>query len=250
MKYNLTISKLSAHTATTEILHEVSLKAKPGETIVIMGQNGAGKSTLLRAIAGVGDYTVSAEQLLLGETNLLKMKTDQRARAGLFLSYQEPIAIPGLSYSEMLRSALEVRGEKMTRSKYQLRLAECFEKVGLSSLVAERDINAKCSGGEKKKLEIAQILMTQPTVALLDEIDSGLDVDALKIVGKSVTKYFNEENPGILLVTHYQRLLDYIKPTHVHIMSNGHIIKSGNKDLVKIIEKYGYDSTNIIEENI
>ena len=240
MKYNLTISKLSAHTATTEILHEVSLKAKPGETIVIMGQNGAGKSTLLRAIAGVGDYTVSAEQLLLGETNLLKMKTDQRARVGLFLSYQEPIAIPGLSYSEMLRSALEVRGEKMTRSKYQLRLAECFEKVGLSSLVAERDINAKCSGGEKKKLEIAQILMTQPTVALLDEIDSGLDIDAAGRMSNVLKEYQAKSKCTYIIVTHNMRILHDLKPTQVLIMKDGRIVRTGGSTLLDEVRQNGF----------
>ena len=245
MKYNLTISKLSARTAKTEILHEVNLKAKPGETIVIMGQNGAGKSTLLRAIAGVGDFIVNAEHLLLSEVNILKMKTDQRARAGLFLSYQEPVAIPGLSYSEMLRSALEVRGEKMTRSKYQLRLAECFEKVGLSSLVAERDVNANCSGGEKKKLEIAQILMTQPTVALLDEIDSGLDIDAAGRMSKVLKEYQTKSKCTYIIVTHNMRILHGLKPTQVLIMKDGRIVRTGGSALLDEVRQNGFKNVGI-----
>ena len=232
------------------ILDGFNLTIKSGEIHVIMGPNGVGKSTLSKVIMGHSDYEILEGNIYYNDILLNSLTTDERARLGIFLGMQNPIEIEGVTNADMLRTALHSKeGTNFKLYDFIKELDKNVEKLSMNKDMIHRGVNLGFSGGERKKNEILQMNILKPNFILLDEIDSGLDVDSLKIVGEEVYSYFREYSPGILLVTHYKRLLDYIKPDYVHIVSNGKIVESGNFDLVKKIEKEGYNKYIDTKEN-
>ena len=227
------------------ILKDFNLDINSGEIHVLMGPNGIGKSTLTKVIMGDPTYTIVDGKIYYNNVLLNELSTDERARMGIFLGMQLPMEIEGVSNADFLRSALSIK-EKENFKLYNFikELDKNVEDLKMQKDMIHRGINQGFSGGERKKNEILQMYMLNPSFIMLDEIDSGLDVDSLKIVGESVYNYYKQNNPGILLITHYERILDYIHPTHVHIVSDGKIIKTGDYSLVREIEKYGFDKTN------
>ena len=241
----INIVNLHAEVEEKKILKGLNLNVKAGEIHAIMGPNGSGKSTLASILAGKEDYTVSAGNVELDGKDLLELSTEDRARQGLFLAFQYPIEIPGVSNVNFLKSALneirEYRGEKPISAKDFLALVkEKSALVELDSKLASRSVNEGFSGGEKKRNEIFQMAMLNPKLAILDETDSGLDIDALRIVANGVNKLRSPKNAAII-ITHYQRLLDYIIPDFVHVLYDGRIVKSGGKELALELEEKGYD---------
>jgi len=239
------IKNLHANVEGNEILRGINLDVNPGEIHAIMGPNGSGKSTLANVLAGHEAYEITEGEILFKEKDIVEMEPDERAREGLFLAFQYPIEIPGVSNSVFLRTALnEIRkhnGEEEISAKDFLNLIkEKSEVLGMDSSLISRSVNEGFSGGEKKRNEILQLLMLDPKLAVLDETDSGLDIDALKIVAHGVNK-FKAEDKAVILVTHYQRLLDYIIPDFVHVLYKGKIVKSGDKSLALELEEKGYD---------
>ncbi|MCI1904520.1 Fe-S cluster assembly ATPase SufC [Enterococcus hirae] len=231
-----------------EILKGVDLTLKTGEVHAIMGPNGTGKSTLSAAIMGNPNFTVTQGDILLDGESILEWPVDKRARAGLFLAMQYPSEIPGISNAEFIRAAINARRDddhKMSVMQFLKKLDKKMDFLSMPEEMAERYLNEGFSGGEKKRNEILQLLMIEPKFAILDEIDSGLDIDALKVVSKGVNA-MRGENFGAMIITHYQRLLDYIHPDVVHIMMDGRVVKTGGADLAKELEKTGY--TAIAEE--
>ena len=240
---SLVISNLHVSTGDKEIVKGLSLTINPGEIHAIMGPNGTGKSTLAKAIAGHPDYTITAGDVLLDGKSILAMESDERARAGIFLAFQYPSEIPGVSIANFLRAALQARmseGEEIDASGYYKRLYEKMDMLKIDRKFTSRSVNEGFSGGEKKRSEILQMAMLEPRFALMDETDSGLDIDALRIVSEGVNS-LRGPGLGILLITHYQRLLDYIVPDYVHVMWDGKIVKSGDKSLALELEAKGYD---------
>jgi len=228
-----------------EILKGISLTINPGEVHAIMGPNGSGKSTLSKVAAGHPDYEVTGGTILLGGENLLDLEPDARARKGLFMGFQYPVEIPGVSNAEFLRIAANARRkergeEELDPFDFQELLTEKMKVLDMDARFKERGVNQGFSGGEKKRNEILQMAILEPTVAILDETDSGLDVDALRIVSAGINALRRPDN-GVLLITHYQRLLDYVQPDFVHILAHGKILKSGGKDLALEVETRGYD---------
>ena len=241
----VTIKNLHANVEGNEILKGIDLKVNAGEIHAIMGPNGSGKSTLANVLAGHDAYEVTEGEIIFGDKNIIEMDPDERAREGLFLAFQYPIEIPGVSNSVFLKTALnEIRkhkGEEEISAKDFLALIKEKAKVlGMDSSLISRSVNEGFSGGEKKRNEILQLLMLDPKLAVLDETDSGLDIDALKIVAHGVNN-FKAADKAVILVTHYQRLLDYIVPDFVHVLYKGKIVKSGDKNLALELEKRGYD---------
>lgn len=241
----ITIKNLHANVEGNEILRGIDLEVNAGEIHAIMGPNGSGKSTLANVLAGHDAYEVTEGEIIFGDKNIVDMDPDERAREGLFLAFQYPIEIPGVSNSVFLKTALnEIRkhkGEEEISAKDFLALIkEKAEVLGMDSSLISRSVNEGFSGGEKKRNEILQLLVLDPTLAILDETDSGLDIDALKIVAHGVNK-FKAADKAVILVTHYQRLLDYIIPDFVHVLYRGKIVKSGDKNLALELEKRGYD---------
>lgn len=225
-----------------EILKGVDLRLETGEIHAVMGPNGAGKSTLAAAIMGNPSYQVTGGQILLDGQDVLEMAVDERARAGLFLAVQYPSEIPGVTNASFLRAAMNTRraeDDKINVRSFIKKLDEKMELLDMPEEMATRYLNEGFSGGEKKRNEILQCLMIEPTFALLDEIDSGLDIDALQIVARGVSALRGDDF-GSLIITHYQRLLDYIEPDYVHIMLDGRIVQSGNASLAKQLEAEGY----------
>ena len=225
-----------------EIVHGLNFSLAPGEVTVIMGPNGSGKSTLAQGLMGHPKYETTGHVMLDG-VNLLDLEPNERATNGLFLSFQYPVEIEGVSVKQFLRQAVNAHRDNPIRiSEFKKLLQENMELLHIDPSFAERYLNKGFSGGEKKKMEILQLLMLQPKVAILDETDSGLDVDALRKVCEGIN-IVKERNPemSILLITHYQRILDYVTPDHVLILANGSIVKQGDKDLVAQIEKDGYE---------
>lgn len=234
----------------TEILKGINLIIKPGEVHAIMGPNGSGKSTLSAVIAGKEDYEVTRGTIDFEGEDLLEMDPDERAHKGIFLSFQYPVEIPGVTVSNFIKTSInetrKAQGlEEMTASEMLKKLKETSELLSIRKDFLSRSLNEGFSGGEKKRNEIFQMMMLQPKLAILDETDSGLDIDALRIVADGVNAFKNEKN-AVLVITHYQRLLDYIVPDFVHVLSNGKIIKSGDKNLALELEARGYDW--VIEE--
>ena len=237
---SLKISELKISVENKEIIHGLSLEVNPGEVHVIMGPNGSGKSTLVNTLAGHPKYSVTEGTISVDNADITAAKPEDRAKAGLFLSPQYPPEIAGVSIANFLRLAVGARrGVNLNPLEFYKEIKETMKKLDIDESFAKRSLNSGFSGGEKKRAEILQLALLEPKYALLDETDSGLDVDALRIVGQGISNFQNSER-GILLITHYARLLEYIKPTHVHIMRDGLIIKSGGPELAQEIEASGY----------
>jgi Fe-S cluster assembly ATP-binding protein len=239
------ITNLHATIDGKEILKGLNLEVKAGEVHAIMGPNGAGKSTLASVLAGREEYEVTEGSVEFDGKDLLELDTEDRAREGLFLAFQYPIEIPGVSNVNFLRTALneirEYKGEEQISAKdFMAKVREKSALVELDAKLASRSVNEGFSGGEKKRNEIFQMAMLEPKLAILDETDSGLDIDALRIVAKGVNTLKSSENATIV-ITHYQRLLDYIVPDFVHVLYDGKIVKTGTKDLALELEERGYD---------
>ncbi|MFN6014349.1 MAG: Fe-S cluster assembly ATPase SufC [Flavobacteriales bacterium] len=241
----INIKNLHASIDGKEILKGLNLEVKAGEVHAIMGPNGAGKSTLASVLAGREEYEITTGSVEFDGKDLLELSTEDRAREGLFLAFQYPVEIPGVSNVNFLRTALneirEYRGEEQISAKdFMAMVREKSAIVELDAKLASRSVNEGFSGGEKKRNEIFQMAMLQPKLAILDETDSGLDIDALRIVANGVNKLKSPTNATIV-ITHYQRLLDYIVPDFVHVLYNGRIVKSGPKELALELEEKGYD---------
>lgn len=238
----LEIKDLHVSIEDREILKGLNLTLKTGQIAAIMGPNGTGKSTLSAAIMGNPNYQVTQGQILFDGQDILELATDERARLGLFLAMQYPAEIPGITNAEFIRAAMNAGkedDEKISIRQFLTKLDEKMELLGMKEEMAERYLNEGFSGGEKKRNEILQLLMLEPKFALLDEIDSGLDIDALKVVSKGINA-MRGEGFGAMIITHYQRLLNYIKPDVVHIMMDGRIVMTGDADLAARLEKEGY----------
>jgi Fe-S cluster assembly ATP-binding protein len=221
----------------------LNLEIPAGEVHAIMGPNGSGKSTLSKIIAGHDDYEVSEGRVLLDGVDIVKLAVDERSRAGIFLAFQYPAEVPGVSNANFLRAALQARlpeGEEIDAVAFYKDMYAKMDELEMNRKFTSRSVNEGFSGGEKKRNEILQMIMLDPRYCLLDETDSGLDIDALKVVAKGVNS-MRSENRGFLVITHYQRLLDYIKPDHVHVMADGQIVKSGGAELALKLEESGYD---------
>ena len=241
----LTIKNLKASVEGKEILNGINLKINPGEVHAIMGPNGSGKSTLSAVLAGNSHFEVTEGEVAFMNKDLLKMVPEDRAREGLFLSFQYPIEIPGVSMVNFMKTAVnehrKYKGEKpMSAGDFLKMLRDKKKIVEIDDRLTSRAVNEGFSGGEKKKNEIFQMAMLEPKLAILDETDSGLDIDALRVVANGVNKLKTAENSTIV-ITHYQRLLDYIVPDFVHILFEGRIVKSGGKELALELEEKGYD---------
>jgi Fe-S cluster assembly ATP-binding protein len=239
----LTIKDLHVSVEGKEILKGVNLEVKGGEIHAIMGPNGTGKSTLSSAIMGHPKYEVTKGSITLDGQNVLEMEVDERARAGLFLAMQYPSEISGVTNADFLRAAINARlgeGNEISLMKFIRKLDEKMAFLEMNPDMAHRYLNEGFSGGEKKRNEILQLMMLEPKIAILDEIDSGLDIDALKIVAKGINEMRSSEF-GCLIITHYQRLLNYITPDYVHVMMQGRIVKSGGPELAQRLEAEGYD---------
>ena len=240
---SLIIKDLRVNIGDREIVKGLSLEIQRGKVHAIMGPNGSGKSTLAKVIAGHPDYVVTGGEVLMDGENILGMEPDERARKGVFLAFQYPMEIPGVTIANFLRAAVQARlpeGEELEATEYYYRLYEKMDGLEIPRTFTSRSVNEGFSGGEKKRCEILQMAMLNPSYAVLDETDSGLDIDALKIVSHGVNT-LRGPDVGILLITHYQRLLDYIVPDFVHVMVDGNIVLSGGKELALELEARGYD---------
>lgn len=239
--HTLKIENLYASIDGKEILKDLSLEINSGETHVIMGPNGVGKSTLSKIVMGSDLYKVSSGNIYYDNKCINDLTTDERAKLGLFLSFQLPTEIDGVSTADFLRTAASAKFKNDFKIlKFAKEVDSNMKKLEMDKSFLNRSLNTGFSGGEKKKTEILTMYTLKPDIVLLDEIDSGLDVDSLKIIGQNIEEYKKSNNSGILLITHYQRLLEYIKPDYVHILIDGHIVKTGDSKLVEEIEKYGY----------
>jgi Fe-S cluster assembly ATP-binding protein len=239
----LEIKDLHIAIGEKEIVKGLTLTINSGEVHAIMGPNGTGKSTLVKAIAGHPDYTITSGDVLLDGESVLVMEPDERSRSGIFLAFQYPSEIPGVSIANFLRAAQQARmgeDEELDASAYYKRLYGKMDLLKIDRKFTSRSVNEGFSGGEKKRCEILQMAMLEPKFALMDETDSGLDIDALQIVAEGVNAMRNDSF-GALMITHYQRLLDYIVPDHVHVMYDGRIVKSGDKSLAIELEAKGYE---------
>jgi Fe-S cluster assembly ATP-binding protein len=241
----LKIENLHAEIADdgTEILRGVDVAMGAGEIHAIMGPNGSGKSTLAKVLSGHPAYEVTDGAVWYRGENLLEQEVDERARAGVFLAFQYPVDIPGVSIANFLRTALQSKtGEEVDVFDFQEKLVERMQLLEMDPSFAARSVNEGFSGGEKKRNEILQLAMMEPTLAIMDETDSGLDIDALKVVASGVNTLKRERpDMGILVITHYQRLLNFIRPDHVHVMVGGRIVRSGGPELAEELEASGYE---------
>ncbi|MGB6297313.1 MAG: Fe-S cluster assembly ATPase SufC [Rivularia sp. (in: cyanobacteria)] len=244
-KVVLSVKDLTANVDGNQILKGVNLEVRAGEIHAIMGPNGSGKSTFSKVLAGHPSYEITGGEVIFNTENLLELEPEDRARNGVFLAFQYPLEIPGVSNLDFLRVAYNSRRkaqglEEIDDFDFDDLVEEKLEVVKMDSAFLNRSLNEGFSGGEKKRNEILQMALLEPDLAILDETDSGLDIDALKIVANGVNQLANEENATIM-ITHYQRLLDYIVPDYVHVMAKGKIIKSGGKELALELESRGYD---------
>ena len=229
-------------TEPKEILKGVNLTINSGETHAIMGPNGSGKSTLSYTLAGHPKYEVTGGEVLLDGENLLDMDVDERAKAGLFLAMQYPIEVPGVSMANFLRTAATaVRGEAPKLREWVKEVREAQDELAIDKAFSERSVNEGFSGGEKKRHEILQLGLLKPKFAVLDETDSGLDVDALRVVSAGIKNYKERNDGGVLMITHYKRILNYVKPDFVHVFADGKIVTSGGPELADQLEEHGYD---------
>ena len=241
----LEIKNLSAGVKDKEILNKINLKINDGEFHVIMGTNGTGKSTLGNIITGKDNYNISKGDILYKNKSILNLTPDERACLGIFMSFQYPVAIPGVNTMHFIRTA--VNSIRKSQKKEEIEPAEFIklfkknlELIGLKNEFTKRNVNDGFSGGEKKRFEIVQMMLLNPTLVILDETDSGLDIDALKIVAKGINSFRNKNN-SFILITHYHRILKYLNPDYVHVMLNGTIVKSGGESLALELEDKGYD---------
>ncbi len=243
----LNINDLHVNIEQKEILKGVTLSVAQGQVHAIMGPNGTGKSTLAYTLMGHPNYTVTGGSVTFKGQNILDLATDERARLGLFLAFQYPVSIPGVTVANFLRTALNARRKAENPEdkgipipEFRKLLKEKMETLKMDTSFAGRYLNEGFSGGEKKRAEVLQMAILKPDIAILDETDSGLDIDALRIVSEGVN-LLKEQNIGVLLITHYQRMLNYVKPDVVHVMMNGMIVESGGPDLALHLEEHGYD---------
>ena len=245
----LEIKNLHANVLPTEegqeakpILKGVNLTINGGETHAIMGPNGSGKSTLAYTLAGHPKYEVTEGEVLLDGENILDMEIDERARAGLFLAMQYPVEVPGVSSSNFMRSAVTaVRGESPKLREWVGELNAAREALQMDASFSERSVNEGFSGGEKKRHEVMQLSLMKPKFAVMDETDSGLDVDALRIVSEGINRYQDETGGGVLMITHYKRILNYVKPDFIHVFADGKIVQTGDASLADQLEAEGYE---------
>ena len=238
----LEIQNLCVNVEEKQVLQGVNLSINPGETHVLMGPNGAGKSTLGNAIMGNPVYTVTDGKIFFDGQDLTEEKTDARAKAGLFLSFQNPLEVQGISVEAFIRSALQQKtGERVKLFQFQKELKSCMELLSMDEAYAKRDLNVGFSGGERKKSEILQLLMLKPRLAILDETDSGLDVDAVRTVSKGIEEYRRKENGGLLIITHSTKILESLHVDYAHILVKGKIVKTGDASLVQEINEKGFD---------
>lgn len=234
---------VDADGAQQEILRGVDLTVRAGETHAIMGPNGSGKSTLAYAVAGHPKYTITSGSITLDGEDVLEMSVDERARAGLFLAMQYPVEVPGVSVSNFLRTSVTaVRGEAPKLRLWLKEMREAMKNLSIDPSFAERNINEGFSGGEKKRHEILQLELIKPKIAVLDETDSGLDVDALRVVSEGINRVRGTGETGTLLITHYTRILRYVQPDFVHVFANGRIVAEGGPELAEKLEAEGYES--------
>ncbi len=242
MATQLEIRNLHVRTEDREILRGVDLLVAKGELHALMGPNGSGKSTLANTIMGHPGYEVTDGAILVDGENITELAPHERAKLGLFLAFQYPVAIPGVSVANFLRLAINAQREEPIRVKeFGQQLRHAVELLDVDEGFTSRHLNDGFSGGEKKRAEVLQMAMLQPQIAVLDETDSGLDIDALRTVAEGVQKLHDEQGLGALIITHYQRILDYVRPQFVHIMIDGRIVMDGGNELVERLEKEGYD---------
>ena len=241
MAVDLQIQGLTVEVEGTEILHGVDLEVIEGQTHALMGPNGSGKSTLAYAIMGHPTYDITGGRILMDGEDVTEMTPDERAQVGLFLAMQYPTEIPGVSLTNFLRTSIgQVRGEDIPVRQFMTELREEFAALGMDEKFLQRNVNEGFSGGEKKRFEILQMAMLKPKIAVLDETDSGLDIDAVRIVAEGVNRLSGPQL-GTLIITHYTRILNYITPDRVHVMSEGRIVQSGGKELADELEARGYE---------
>jgi Fe-S cluster assembly ATP-binding protein len=238
----LEIRNLHVRTEDREILRGVDLVVRRGELHALMGPNGSGKSTLANTIMGHPDYEVTDGEILFEGQNIAELEPHERAKLGLFLAFQYPVAIPGVSVANFLRMAINARREEPIKMKeFAEQLTRAVELLDVDRSFTSRHLNDGFSGGEKKRAEVLQMAMLRPEIAVLDETDSGLDIDALRTVAEGVRKLHEDQGLGVLIITHYQRILDYIHPQFVHVMMDGRIVMEGGGELVERLEREGYD---------
>ncbi len=240
----LKISNLSVSVENKLIINNLDLEIDEGKKVAVMGPNGSGKSTLSNVISGKPGYDIKEGSIEFEDTDILKVDPEERATMGIFMAFQYPVEIPGIANSSFLRTAINSIRKKNNIDPVNTRIFleeinQIASKLGLDKSFLSRDMNAGFSGGEKKKNEILQLLLLKPKLCVLDEIDSGLDIDSLKVISKGISEYSNKKN-SMLIITHYQRLLDHVIPDEVHIFNNGKIVESGDHNLVKILEEKGY----------
>jgi Fe-S cluster assembly ATP-binding protein len=237
----LEIRGLQAEVEGKEILRGIDLVVRQDETHALMGPNGSGKSTLANVIMGRPGYTATAGEVLFRDENVLQLTADQRAQRGLFLAMQYPVEVPGVSVVNFLRTAYQaMKGEQVSALAFRKHMKEKMAMLGIEDAMVNRYVNQGFSGGEKKRNEILQLAVLEPEIAILDETDSGLDIDSLKLVAQGVAQLVGPDL-GVLLITHYQRILRYIEPDHVHVMINGRIVRSGGMELATELEEKGYE---------
>ena len=246
----LKIDDLSVKVGDKSILKNLNLNINDGEVHAIMGPNGTGKSTLSKVIMRDDTFTVTSGNIEYNGKEILSLTTDEVARNGIFLAMQYPISIEGVSNADMLRTALSIReGKNVNLFKFVTELENAYDELNFDKSTIHSSINEGFSGGERKKNEIIGMKMLKPSLIILDEIDSGVDVDNLKIIANSILKYKNESNASILIITHYPHILNYIKPDYVHIMNDGNIVKTGSSSLAELILEKGYEASIMKEDN-
>ena len=247
----LKIENLNVSVSDKKILNDFNLLINDGELHAIMGPNGTGKSTLSKVIMRDEEYRVLSGNITFDNNDILKMSTDEVARLGIFLAMQYPISIEGVSHADMLRTSLSIKNKSMINLyKFITELEGYYEKLNFDKSKIHSSVNEGLSGGERKKNEIIGMNMLKPKFIILDEIDSGVDVDNLKVIAESIKKYQEESKASLLIITHYPHILNYIKPDYVHIMNNGSIVKTGDYSLALSIEKNGYEASIMKEESI
>jgi len=242
IKMKLNIEDLNVRVDGKSILKNINIDINESEVVALMGPNGSGKTTLANVLMGNKNYELKSGKITLGDIDITNLSTDKRARLGLFLSFQHPPEISGVTISSFLRSIVNLsREKKLSVIEFRKILKENMEFLGIDPEFSQRYLNEGFSGGEKKKMEILQLILLKPKIAVLDEADSGTDIDALKVIAKGINKA-KEDGTGILIITHYQRILDYVHPDRVKILINGEIKKEGGKDIVEQLEKEGYQA--------